>query len=404
MGNSCGGFKEYWDLVRKYPKFQGGFIWDFVDQALHGNDSEGRAIYKYGGDYNSYDASDNNFNCNGLISPDRVPNPHMYEVGYYYQNIWTSLSEADWVSLSVHNEFFFRNLDNVCLQWCLMKEDQVIKQGTIERLNIAPQQTATVALPIAKKELEGTLLNVYFKLKKAEPLMDAGQTIAYQQFGSVPVSNAALADNGKVKGKTDKKRGILTVTGNDFTAVFDMKSGQLSQWKVGGHDVLAEGGTIRPNFWRAPTDNDMGAQIHRKYAVWRNPAANLRSIAWDKKQHTVTTVFDMPDVKSALTMTYRLLSDGRMVVSEQLTPEAGATAPNMMRFGHPAALRYGSKYLLRTWTGGELCRPQVFAAHRRLSPDGRRTVLSLCEAAGDGNQERHGMVEADQQGRLRIAH
>ena len=340
MGNSCGGFKEYWDLVRKYPKYQGGFIWDFADQALHGFDSEGRAIYKYGGDYNFYDASDNNFNCNGLISPDRVPNPHMFEVGYYYQNIWTTLSEADWVSLSVHNEFFFRDLSNVRLQWCMMKENKVVKQGTIERLNVAPQQTATVALPISKNELEGTFLNVYYKLKQGEPLMDAGQIIAYQQFGSIPEGNVSLDDTGKVKCKTDKKNGTMTVTGATFSAAFDLSSGCLSQWKVEGSDLLADGGTIKPNFWRAPTDNDMGAQIHRKYAVWRNPTAILRSIAWDKKKHTVTSVFDMPDVKVVLTMTYRFLSDGRVEICEQMIPDTGAATPNMMRFGLVMQLPY----------------------------------------------------------------
>ena len=80
MGNSLGGFKEYWDLIRKYPNLQGGFIWDFVDQGLRKYTADGAMIYAYGGDYNRYDASDKNFNCNGLISPDRVPNPHMYEV------------------------------------------------------------------------------------------------------------------------------------------------------------------------------------------------------------------------------------------------------------------------------------------------------------------------------------
>ena len=90
MGNSQGGFKEYWDLIRKYPNLQGGFIWDFVDQSCRWKGKDGVMIYAYGGDFNRFDASDNNFCDNGLISPDRVPNPHMYEVGHFYQNIWTT--------------------------------------------------------------------------------------------------------------------------------------------------------------------------------------------------------------------------------------------------------------------------------------------------------------------------
>ena len=178
MGNSGGGFKEYWDLVRKYPKFQGGFIWDFVDQALHGQDAQGRAIYTYGGDYNNYDASDNNFNCNGLISPDRVPNPHMYEVGYEYQNVWAEMVDAKAHRLSVRNEFFFRNLDNVRMEWQLAEEGKVVESGSIDRLDIAPQQTAQYTLPITREMKPGSYVNVFFRLKAAEPLMDAGQVIA----------------------------------------------------------------------------------------------------------------------------------------------------------------------------------------------------------------------------------
>ena len=342
MGNSCGGFKEYWDLVRKYPKFQGGFIWDFVDQALHGVDAQGRAIYTYGGDYNNYDASDNNFNCNGLISPDRVPNPHLYEVGYYYQNIWAEVKGNDFKHLSIRNENFFRNLDNVYLEWKLMDEDKVVQQGHIDQLDIAPQQTKAYDLPISK---DGPyLLNVYFRLKRAEPLMEAGQIVAYNQFGSAAATSgepAFEAAKPAIKFKADKRENTLTVGNQNFTVVFDQKTGQIARWEIGGKKILADGGTIKPNFWRAPTDNDMGAQIHRKYAVWRNPTLNLQQMTWDKKGRTVSVTYDMPEVKATLVMTYSFLSaDGKMAVSEELKTTEGAEVPNMMRFGVVMQLPY----------------------------------------------------------------
>jgi beta-galactosidase len=343
MGNSCGGFKEYWDLVRKYPKYQGGFIWDFVDQALHGTDDQGRAIYKYGGDYNTYDASDNNFNCNGLISPDRVPNPHMYEVGYYYQNIWTTLEHGSRLSLKVFNEYFFRNLDNICLEWQLVDEGNTLQKGRIDQLSVAPQQSVSYQLPIGDEDLKGAFLNVFFKLKSAEPLMDAGQVVAYQQFGEASVDHLSdLAVNGgkRIKCKDNKKTGMMTVANDVFTAVFDKQSGLLKGWTVDGKQMLGEGGTILPNFWRAPTDNDMGARIHRRYSVWRNPAMNLQSITWDKKSNTVKAVFSMPDVKATLEMVYRFYTDGQMVVTENLSTEADAKVPNMMRFGLVMQLPY----------------------------------------------------------------
>ena len=346
MGNSCGGFKEYWDLVRKYPKFQGGFIWDFVDQALHGTDAEGRAIYKYGGDYNTYDASDNNFNCNGLISPDRIPNPHMYEVGYYYQNIWVDEISDDCSTIKVRNEYFFRDLSNVYLEWQLQNEGKVVKSGRIDDLKIAPQQTATYTLPVNSRDMaEETCLNVYFKLKKAEPLMKAGQVVAYQQFEPQIIVDSAVvaettANGGKVKFKADKKARTLTVGNALFTVVFDQSTGLISRWEVDGRQMLGDGGTVKPNFWRAPTDNDMGARIHRRYAVWRNPTQNLSSFTWNKKTREVTVVYDMPDVKATLTMNYTFMLDGQIDVSEILKTDPSATVSNMMRFGVVMQLPY----------------------------------------------------------------
>ena len=117
MGNSQGGFKEYWDLIRKYPNLQGGFIWDFVDQSCRWKGKDGVMIYAYGGDFNRFDASDNNFCDNGLISPDRVPNPHMYEVGHFYQNIWTTPADLSKGEVNVFNENFFRDLSAYYMEW-----------------------------------------------------------------------------------------------------------------------------------------------------------------------------------------------------------------------------------------------------------------------------------------------
>ena len=136
MGNSEGGFREYWELVRKYPKFQGGFIWDFVDQSCRWTNAKGRQIWAYGGDWNKYDATSGNFCDNGLISPDRTWNPHAYEVQYYYQNIWTSFADSSMSSefnLVIHNENFFRDLSDVLLSWSLVREGEIVETGFARR-------------------------------------------------------------------------------------------------------------------------------------------------------------------------------------------------------------------------------------------------------------------------------
>ena len=152
MGNSLGGFGEYWALIRQYPHYQGGFIWDFVDQSLRKTGKNGAMIYGYGGDWNPYDASDWNFCDNGLISPDRVPNPHMHEARYWQQPVWTTLGE-DRRTLTVFNENFFRPLDNCYLRWTVLRDGDPVRSGIVTDLRVAPQQTAAVVLPLDPETL-----------------------------------------------------------------------------------------------------------------------------------------------------------------------------------------------------------------------------------------------------------
>ena len=147
MGNSMGGFREYWELIRREPKYQGGFIWDFVDQSLHKKGRNGVTVYGYGGDWNPYDPSDQNFCDNGLIGPDRIPNPHMEEVRYYYQSVWTSWAGDAGNTVEVLNENFFRGLENYDLHWEVLCDGTPLRRGVVDGLKAAPQQRVRIALP-----------------------------------------------------------------------------------------------------------------------------------------------------------------------------------------------------------------------------------------------------------------
>lgn len=353
MGNSSGGLKEYWDMVRKYPKFQGGYIWDFVDQALHRNPVKPMSVkdnltyaqynkikYTYGGDYNDYDPSDNNFNCNGVIGPDRQLNPHAYEVAYEYQNIWAEAVDLQAGKISVYNEHFFRNLANYQLVWTLLQDGKAVQNGTVDKLDVAPQQKTVVTLPYQIPAEGEVLLNIEFRLKKAEPLMEAGQMVAYRQL-EVRTANAAAAvvAVGKLKVENKKKETEIKVL-NDFIDIeFDKATGLLKEYEVNGVDLLGEGGTLKPNFWRAVTDNDMGAQLQKKFRVWRAPALNLQTITASKVKvgknvnAVVKAVYDMPDVKAALTITYTIAPDGTMGVEQTMDATEGEKVSDMFRFG-----------------------------------------------------------------------
>ena len=362
MGNSGGNLSDYWDLVRKYPIFQGGFDWDFVDQALHRkivkpmsilpyrlNNEELRKIeYTYGGDYNKYDPSDNNFNCNGIIGPDRQLNPHAYEVAYQYQNIWAKMVSAETGQVSVYNENFFRDLSNYALAWSLEEDGVETQNGTIADLDVPAQQTRTYTIPYDRSKITGkeVFLNIDFRLKNAEPLMTAGQVVAYAQLPVVTkqacdgdCSKMLAEGHGKKKMKlAAKKDNVVAVTTPNLTFKLDRTTGLISEYAYNGKSMLGEGGTLKPNFWRAPTDNDMGANFQKKFKVWKNPQMNLKNIdvKKDKKANTVTIVtsFDMPEVQGQMDITYLVFANtGAVKVTEDFKATEGAKVSDMFRFG-----------------------------------------------------------------------
>jgi len=344
MGNSEGGFKEYWDLVRKYPKYQGGFIWDFVDQSLHAK-RDGVQFYGYGGDYNAYDPSDKNFLDNGLIGPDRIPNPHAYEVQHFYQNIWTQRvdnSANNGITLEVYNENFFHDLSAYCMKWSLVCDGDNVQEGTIEDLAVSPQEKKNFNLPVDMQKISNDkecFLNVSYQLKNDEGLLTANTTVARQQ---IALTNY-LWDKNIVKAtekntlKLDKKdkENLSFASKQGVNISFNKKDGFLCRYQVMGTSWLADGTELTPNFWRAGTDNDYGANLQNKYRVWMKPAMNLETLTQKtyKDSIVVNASYDMPDVKGKLYLTYVLYEQGTMTVRQRLVADKTAKVPNMFRFG-----------------------------------------------------------------------
>lgn len=373
MGNSGGNLKEYWDLVRKYPIYQGGFDWDFVDQALHrhpvkpmsidGENMTNSALrkieYTYGGDYNKYDASDNNFNCNGIIGPDRQLNPHAYELAYQYQDIWTTMKDAGKGIVEVKNEYFFRDLSNYAMAWSLLVDGKETQSGTIADLNVGPQEIKDFTIPYDLKDTKGkeVMLNIDFKLKKAEPLMQAGQTVAYAQLPVAEMAEttatAVDATEKRVKIKVDEKdEKTISVTSQDLQLTVDRSTGLISSYRFEGKEILGDGGTLKPNFWRAATDNDMGAGLQKKYKAWKDAQLRLANIDVRQLKKTnlveITSNYNLLGVNAGLVITY--LVDGKtgeIEVTENLSTSDTAKVSDMFRFGMIMQLPYAmsqSKY------------------------------------------------------------
>ena len=347
MGNSEGGFKEYWNLIRKYPLYQGGFIWDFVDQSIHWKNKDGQSIYAYGGDFNPYDATDNNFLDNGLVSPNRRPNPHFNEVGYYYQSIWTTPVDLKNGTVEIYNEYFFSNLSNFYLQWELVGDGKVLQTGIVNDLDVDPQQKVEVDLRMRVDEniqANEVFVNVYYRLKKEEQLVPAGYILACQQLAvSDWIFNPLqLVNKIRVNQKTEipviinNDSNYLIIKGENFQIDFSRKSGYLCKYKINDKFILEEGSEVKPNFWRAPTDNDYGAKLQQIYAVWKDPKIELKSLATEMTIEGLAAIkaeYDMPDVDGKLELIYQINNEGEIKVRQKLIAGENDEVPGMFRFG-----------------------------------------------------------------------
>ena len=337
MGNSMGGFKEYWDIIRKYPKYQGGYIWDFVDQGLRDKSAiTGKEIFTYGGDYGRYPASDYNFNCNGIIAPDRRLNPHAYEVGYYYQNVWITEKNLKEGQFEVYNENFFKSLDDLELVWTIRRHS-----GTIDVSGIAPQQRklitdaelkATVARVLEHHPDAEILVNFEFRSREAQPLIDKGQVLARQQFCIQPYQFPVLSDDVKTPGITKEETvSYLKLTAAGTTLTIGKWSGLIDYLDVDGKPMLLDRHSILPEFWRAPTDNDYGARFQERFAVWKSPEMKLKEL--DVEDNGAEATFELPAVKATLKLTYTLTAEGEVIIRQQLDADDEAKVAPMFRYG-----------------------------------------------------------------------
>lgn len=322
MGNSMGNFKEYWELIRKYPQYQGGFIWDFVDQAIvwpskaAGTDH----IFAFGGDFNDYDASDNSFNCNGVIAADRSLHPHAYEVRYQYQNIWTK--PAGDGKVEVYNENFFRCLKNFRLCWELVAGERVILTGVFDGLNAKPQKNQVVDLGFTGKDLnvckgKPVYLNIRYELKKAEGLLQAGEQVAYQQI-CLQQGKRSLPKAPRCRYSWDVK--------------FDEATGALASYKLNGRELMKE--PLMPCFGRAMTENDLGAHFQDKFKNCLHPEFKLT--AFSAEGDVTTARYDAGCFK--VDMCYTVAADGVISVTERVYDVDAEAVPFFCRVGVEMAM------------------------------------------------------------------
>lgn len=344
MGNSLGNFKEYWDAIENNPKLQGGFVWEWIDQAID-TVKNGKRIMAYGGDFPlsgpvDENFSDNNFCVKGVVTAYREMTPMAVELKKVHQFIKTTYNGTNQINLN--NSYFFRDISNMQLDWEVLENGKVVQKGVIANLNIAPRTTQTITIPFKANYTDGKeyFLNVYYRLKTPEPFLEKGYDIAYEQLplAGVPKGNS-YADVKKTINVTEVD-GKAVVKGSDFNVVFDLKKGILSSYKVKGQELLLSG--PKPGFYRAPTDNDIGAGLNTKLRMWRNvyddPSnAVLTSVSSTpySVQLTITASLLKGDEKT--TQIFTVLADGTIKVDNQFKAVAG-NYKSLMRIGNDLQL------------------------------------------------------------------
>ena len=313
----------------------------------------GKEIFTYGGDYGRYPASDYNFNCNGIIAPDRRLNPHAYEVQYWYQNVWVKDVDLKQGKFEIYNENFFKTLDDLQLEWFVggaagrAHEGEARPAGmtfghggTIDISGIQPQQRKVLTDAKLQQTIERVLghhgdqeifVSFFFKSKNGEPLVEKGQVMARQQFCLNAYRFPEL--------KPAEATGIAKEETNSYVKLSaggtDLYVGKWTGWidylTVDGREMLQYRESIVPEFWRAPTDNDYGAGLQNRFRTWHNPQMKLKGCT--VSGNTVTANFDLPDQKAQLTMTYTLTTEGEVIVREHLTVDKEAKVSELFRFG-----------------------------------------------------------------------
>ncbi|SEA92783.1 beta-galactosidase [Flavobacterium gillisiae] len=344
MGNSLGNFQDYWDIIENNPKLQGGFIWEWIDQSID-TLKIGKRIKAYGGDFPlegpvDENLSDNNFSVKGVVTAYRELTPMALEVKKVYQNI-----KAKWLgnnSLSIKNGFFFKNLDNVRMRWVLQENGVAKENGAINTISLQPQAENNFKLAIKTKQLADKeyQLNVYFDLKTEEPFLPKGYEIAFDQFLLKTIPATVFTPSSKKTLQLKETKEQCTVSGNNFEVVFDLKKGILSGYKVKGEQYIEQG--PKPSFWRAPTDNDIGAGFNTKLRYWRNAYDNgseLKAVVSKNNDGSIQIKFTtkLLDGDAAHQQTFTVYGDGSIKVDNEFTAIKG---------NHPLMLRAGNDLVI----------------------------------------------------------
>lgn len=338
MGNSLGNFQDYWDVIEAYPTMQGGFIWDWVDQGILTQNEKGENYWAYGGDLGgAHLQNDNNFCLNGIVNPDRTPHPALYETKKVYQYVKFKQTNLYPGEIEIRNIYDFTNLNTLEFSWKLLENGVEVAEGILPVIDVVPYQATKIKIdiPTLANNDSDYHLNIYAKTSKSSPLVPKNHMVAYEQFqlqkGNFS-KNSVISKSDMISNKKDS---TYSISNANFKIEFNTKTGALKTLDYGNGNILENG--IKPNFWRATTDNDFGFKMPKKLGEWKEASNNQDLIAFEENNLgntvTVKSTYNLPAAKDAkVVMTYNITSDGTIKVETELINVASSLSV-LPRFG-----------------------------------------------------------------------
>ena len=336
MGNSVGNLQDYWDIIETYPNLQGGYIWDWVDQSLEYKDENGNPYLAYGHDYHPDLPTDGNFLNNGLVDPYRNPHPHLSEVKKVYEPVQFSFLGGQ--TIEIKNKNFFTNFSDKTVIVRVLMDGLVAFEKSNIALNVLPQSSTELVISeipevfISESEY---ILEISLLQKTATKLIPRGYEIAWNQF----VLNSPISINGDENHSseftiTNSPEEIL-IKNKTVEFKIDSKSGEITSWIFEGKEITSQ--PIRPNFWRPPTDNDLGNGMDKWGKVWQDATYNYKATLTNKpiknnSEIYFTVSYELPNQEASIIVVYNLHNNGSLKVDYSFAPNQN-DLPNIPRIG-----------------------------------------------------------------------
>ena len=344
MGNSTGNFQDYWDVIEKYPKLQGGLIWDWVDQGLLKTDENGEKYWTYGGDYGEKGIpSDGNFCLNGLVWPDRTPHPGLAEVNKVYQSIGFDAVNLAGGVVNIRNKYDFTNLSEFSFEWEVVADGVTIQSGKVSVPDLKPKGSLLVNLPLKKIETAPSteyFLNIRALRADEWNSVPEDHVYASAQF-KLPAEGKQLVEKpeGLEVLQTNTTESKLDVAGSNLKIVFSLGTGRMESFNYKGKELLIK--APEPDFWRPPTDNDYGYDMDKKLRVWKKAGERIRVTKANVSQPDmgkviVSFIYDLLGLDGSkiggYSISYTIFSTGDIIFKNQFS-KISAAIPEIPRMG-----------------------------------------------------------------------